>query len=100
MIGFPVVGELPVSGIDYLGRIVTEAVLGVERSLIAGFYRDDDRVSLQDIFIFDQTGVTEAGKVQGRFRSTGVTPKILDRLRVAGISLPSTVFDEVLEVNM
>ena len=54
----------------------------------------------QDIFIFDRTGVTEAGKVQGRFRSTGVTPKILDRLRVAGISLPSTVFDEVLEVNM
>ena len=60
----------------------------------------EDRVEMQDIFIFDRTGVTDAGKVQGRFRSTGVTPKILDSLRVAGIQLPSSVFDEVLEVNM
>ena len=60
----------------------------------------DDLIEIQDIFIFDRTGVSDSGKVQGRFRSTGVTPKILDRLRVAGISLPSTVFDEVLEVNM
>jgi len=44
--------------------------------------------------------VTEAGKVQGRFRSTGATPKILDRLRVAGIQLSPSVFDEVLEVNL
>ena len=60
----------------------------------------EDRVELQDIFIFDRTGVTDAGKVQGRFRSTGVTPKILERLRVAAIELSPTVFDEVLEVNM
>ena len=60
----------------------------------------DDRVDLQDIFIFERTGVTDTGKVQGRFRSTGVTPKILERLRVAGISMPASVFDEVLEVNM
>ena len=60
----------------------------------------DDRVELQDLFIFDRTGVTDAGKVQGRFRSTGVTPKILDRLRIGGIQLSPSVFDEVLEVNM
>lgn len=60
----------------------------------------DERVNLQDIFIFERTGVTDTGKVQGRFRSTGVTPKILDRLRVAGIQVPASVFDEVLEVNM
>jgi len=60
----------------------------------------DERIDLQDIFIFERTGVTDTGKVQGRFRSTGVTPKILDRLRVAGISMPASVFDEVLEVNL
>jgi len=60
----------------------------------------EDRVDLQDIFIFDRTGVTDAGKVQGRFRSTGVTPKILEKLRIAGIQLSPAVFDEVLEVNM
>jgi pilus assembly protein CpaF len=65
-------------------------VLGVE----------EDRIALQDIFIFERTGLTEAGKVQGRFRSTGVTPRILDRLRVAGVNLPPSVFEEVLEVNM
>jgi pilus assembly protein CpaF len=60
----------------------------------------EDRVDLQDIFIFDRTGVTDAGKVQGRFRSTGVTPRILEKLRIAGIQLSPAVFDEVLEVNM
>jgi pilus assembly protein CpaF len=65
-------------------------VLGVEH----------DRVALQDIFVFERTGLTDAGKVQGRFRSTGVQPKILERLRVAGIQLSPSVFDEVLEVNL
>jgi pilus assembly protein CpaF len=60
----------------------------------------DDRIELQDIFVFERTGLTDAGKVQGRFRSTGVKPKILERLRVAGIQLSPTVFDEVLEVNL
>jgi pilus assembly protein CpaF len=70
--------------------VAISEVLGVE----------DDRIVLQDVFIFERTGLTDAGKVQGRFRSCGVTPKILDRLRVAGIQLPQSVFDEVLEVNM
>ncbi len=60
----------------------------------------DDRVDLQDLFIFDRTGVTDAGKVQGRFRSTGVTPRILERLRIGGIQLSPSVFEETLEVNM
>jgi pilus assembly protein CpaF len=60
----------------------------------------DDRIELQDIFTFERTGLTDAGKVQGRFRSTGVKPKILERLRVAGIELSPSVFDEVLEVNL
>ncbi|HTM48644.1 MAG TPA: CpaF family protein [Bryobacteraceae bacterium] len=60
----------------------------------------DDRVDLQDLFIFDRTGVTDAGKVQGRFRSTGVTPRILERLRIAGIQLSPKVFEETLDVNL
>ncbi|MCU1261912.1 MAG: type secretion system protein, partial [Bryobacterales bacterium] len=60
----------------------------------------DDHVELQDIFVFERTGITDAGKVQGRFRGTGVAPKILDRLRVSGITLPENLFDEVVEVNM
>src|SRR5437764_2039470 len=60
----------------------------------------DEKVHLQEIFAFERTGVTDAGKVQGRFRATGVTPKILDRLRVSGLQLPQNIFEEVVPVNL
>ena len=60
----------------------------------------DDKVDLQEIFTFERIGVTDAGKVQGRFRATGVTPKILERLRISGITLPPAIFEEVVPVNL
>ncbi len=60
----------------------------------------DDHVQVQDIFVFERTGMTDAGKVMGRFRGTGVKPRILERLRVSGITLPDGLFDEVMNVNM
>jgi pilus assembly protein CpaF len=60
----------------------------------------DDRVELQEIFTFERTGVTDQGKVQGRFRSTGIRPKIMERLKVSGITLPDSVFNETMDVNM
>ncbi len=59
----------------------------------------DDRVDVRDIFLFERTGVSEAGKVQGRFRSSGERPKILERLQVHGIELSPSIFDEVVEVD-
>jgi pilus assembly protein CpaF len=61
---------------------------------------EEDRVATRDVFIFDRTGVSDSGKVQGRFRWTGYTPKIMERIQVAGISLPKDLFDEVVEVNL
>ena len=60
----------------------------------------EDRVNVQDIFTFERVGVTDSGKVQGRFKATGVTPKILDRLRVSGIQVPHNIFEEVVPVNL
>jgi pilus assembly protein CpaF len=60
----------------------------------------DEKVEIQEIFTFERTGVTDAGKVQGRFRATGIKPKILDRLRVSGIQLPANIFEEVVPVNL
>ncbi len=60
----------------------------------------DDAVDVQDIFLFDRSGVSDAGKVQGRFRSSGVKPKVLERLRISGIDLPPAIFDEVVNVNL
>jgi pilus assembly protein CpaF len=60
----------------------------------------DDQVQLQEIFTFERMGVTDAGKVQGRFRATGTSPKILERLRISGIQLPPAIFEEVVDVNL
>jgi pilus assembly protein CpaF len=60
----------------------------------------DEKIELQEIFTFDRIGVTDAGKVQGRFRATGVQPKILERLRVSGIQLPPAIFQETVDVNL
>ena len=59
----------------------------------------DGRIDVQDIFLFERVGVTDAGKVQGRFRSSGETPLILSRLKTHGVELPHSVFDEVVNVN-
>jgi len=45
-------------------------------------------------------GVNDAGKVQGRFRATGASPRILERLRVSGIQLSPHIFEEVVSVNL
>jgi pilus assembly protein CpaF len=60
----------------------------------------DDKVQMQEIFTFERLGVTDAGKVQGRFRATGISPKILERLRVSGIQVPHNIFEEVVSVNL
>jgi pilus assembly protein CpaF len=60
----------------------------------------DDRVQMQEIFAFERVGVTDAGKVQGHFRATGVSPRILERLRVSGIQVPHQIFEEAVSVNL
>jgi pilus assembly protein CpaF len=60
----------------------------------------NDRVETEDIFVFHRLGVSEAGKVQGRFRWTGYRPKVLERLRVSGVTLPESLFHETMEVNL
>jgi pilus assembly protein CpaF len=53
---------------------------------------EGDIITLQDIFVFDQTGCDEQGKVIGRFRPTGIRPKFLDKLTANGINLPNEIF--------
>jgi pilus assembly protein CpaF len=60
----------------------------------------DEHVETQDIYVFERIGVNDAGKVQGRFKATGVQPRVLERIRIAGINLPANIFDEVVPVNL
>jgi len=60
----------------------------------------DEKVDLQEIFTFERVGVTDTGKVQGRLRATGVIPKLLERLRISGVSVPAAIFEENVPVNL
>jgi pilus assembly protein CpaF len=60
---------------------------------------EGDIITMQEIFVFEKTGLTEDGRVSGRFRATGVRPKCAERLRGAGINLPAHMFEGVLEVR-
>jgi pilus assembly protein CpaF len=53
---------------------------------------EGDVIILQDIFIYEQTGVDEKGKVVGRIRPTGIRPKFMERFEASGIYLPPSIF--------
>ncbi|MDO8778830.1 MAG: CpaF family protein [Burkholderiaceae bacterium] len=54
---------------------------------------EGETVTLQEIFIFKQTGVGATGAVEGYFTATGVRPRCWDRLATRGINLPQTLFE-------
>jgi pilus assembly protein CpaF len=60
---------------------------------------EGDAVEMQDLFMFERTGISERGKVLGSFRASGNIPKVMDRLRGFGVHLPDSVFHEVKEVK-
>ncbi len=60
---------------------------------------EQEMITLQDIFLFEKTGISEGGKVLGRFRATGIRPKFYERLRACGIVLPPQLFQTVVEIN-
>ena len=60
---------------------------------------EGDIVTMQEIFVFEKMGMTQDGKVVGRFRATGVRPKCCERLKTCGIHLPGDMFEGVTEVR-
>ena len=60
---------------------------------------DGDQVDMQDLFIFDRTGISSRGKVLGSFRATGAQPVCLERLKAYGIHLSKSIFAEAHEVR-
>jgi pilus assembly protein CpaF len=60
---------------------------------------EGDVITMQEIFVFEKMGVTQDGKVIGRFRATGVRPKCCERLKASGIHLPADMFEGVTEVR-
>jgi pilus assembly protein CpaF len=60
---------------------------------------EGELMTMQDVFVFEKTGVNEKGRVLGRFRATGIRPKFYDRLRSAGIQIPASVFQTIVEIG-
>src|SRR5687767_6169415 len=60
---------------------------------------EGDVITMQEIFVFEKLGLNKEGKVLGRFRATGVRPKMAERLLAAGITLPTSMFEGVTEVK-
>jgi pilus assembly protein CpaF len=68
--------------------ITISEVTGMEAEMIA----------LQDIFVFDRSGIDESGKVRGVFHSTGIQPQFTERLATAGCRLSPAIFESRMEV--
>src|ERR1700724_3591729 len=54
---------------------------------------EGDLVSIQDIFVFRKRGIRENGELLGDFVTTGIRPKFSERLLIAGIQLPVSMFE-------
>ena len=100
--------DLPISAIRRQIASAIDLVIQVKRfrtserrvvaiSEVTGM--EGETITLQDIFLFEKTGITESGKVVGRFRATGIRPKFYDRLKQSGIVLPTQMFQTVVEIN-
>ncbi len=52
-------------------------------------------ITVQDLFLFERTGVSPDRKVLGRFRACGIRPKCSEKLAASGYTLPMDMFEQV-----
>jgi pilus assembly protein CpaF len=60
---------------------------------------EENVISMQEIFSFNKKGIGPDGKVIGAFVPTRIRPRFLEKLRVAGIILPPSLFERETQVN-
>ncbi|MCJ2164429.1 MULTISPECIES: CpaF family protein [unclassified Pseudodesulfovibrio] len=54
---------------------------------------EGEMITMQEIFAYEQTGVSSAGKVEGYFTARGIRPKFAERLERMGCPFTSGMFD-------
>ena len=57
---------------------------------------EGDVITLQDIYVFRQTGIDKDGTIKGKFEATGIRLKFIDKLIASGLSLPAEIFEPSL----
>jgi pilus assembly protein CpaF len=50
-------------------------------------------VTMQELFRYVQSGLDNEGKIRGHFEATGIMPRCVDRIRMAGVQLPNEIFE-------
>ncbi len=54
---------------------------------------ESDIITIQDVFSFNfSSGGKESAKITGRLQATGLRPKVIERIRAAGLDLPAKLF--------
>ena len=61
---------------------------------------EGEMVSMQEIFSFQQTGVSADGAVHGHFMASGIRPKFVDRLLVRGVAVDDRWFDPAVRYEV
>ena len=56
---------------------------------------EGDIITMQEIFMYERSGVDQQGVVLGRFRPTGVRPRFAEKLKACGMQLPRVFFEEM-----
>jgi pilus assembly protein CpaF len=54
---------------------------------------EGDVVSMQNLFVFEQQGVSSEGRLLGTFNAEGIRPKFAEKLKAVGFDLPLNMFD-------
>ncbi|MEP6535073.1 MAG: CpaF family protein [Bryobacteraceae bacterium] len=60
---------------------------------------EDEHVNMEDIFVFERSGMSQRGKAVGKFRATGYRPRCMERLKAYGVHLSQAIFSEEMEVK-
>jgi pilus assembly protein CpaF len=60
---------------------------------------EENVISMQEIFTFNRKGIGPDGRVVGIFQPSHIRPKFLEQLRVSGIFLSPTMFEQTMEVS-
>ncbi len=53
---------------------------------------EGDTIVLQDIFVYQKTGMDAKSRVTGKFTATGIRPKFFEKLSGSGVLLPENIF--------
>src|SRR6476619_4780644 len=56
---------------------------------------EGETITMQEIFMYERSGVDKEGQVIGRFRATGIRPRFAERLKSCGLQLPRVFFEEM-----